>query len=71
MNMQVKIFDFSSLGYESENIEENINSWLTANPSVKVIHVKIKVLPGTGGESLFIFIFYEGPLGKSVFAAEL
>jgi len=69
--MQVKIFGISSLGHERENIEENINSWLTANPSIKVIHVKIKVLSGTGGESLIIFVFYEGPLGKSVFSAEL
>jgi hypothetical protein len=69
--MQGKIFDFSSLGYESEKIEENINSWLTANPSIKVIHVKTEVLPGTDGESLLIFVFFEGPLGKSVFTAEL
>jgi hypothetical protein len=66
--MQVKIFDFNSLGYESKNIEENINSWLTANPSIKVIHVKMQLSPGTGGESLFIFVFFEGPLGKGVFS---
>jgi hypothetical protein len=65
--MQVKIFDFSSL-VESEKIEGNINSWLTANPSINVIHVKIEVLPGSGGESLFIFVFFEGPLGKGVFS---
>ena len=69
--MQVKIFDFGSLGYEREKIEENINSWLTANPSTKVIHVKVELLPGTGGESLFIFVFFEGPLGKGVFTEEL
>ena len=60
--MQVKIFDFGNLGYEREKIEESINSWLTANPTIKVIHVKVELLPGTGGESLFIKATPENPV---------
>ena len=62
--MQVKIFIFSSFGYDDQGIEKSINSWLTENPNVKVKHVKIEVLQRGPGESLIALIFYEGELGE-------
>jgi hypothetical protein len=69
--MQVKIFIFSSLGgYDDQGVEKSINSWLTENPNVKVEYVKTQILARGPGESLIIFVFYEGKLGKGTFDAE-
>jgi len=70
--MQVKIFIFRSLGeYDDQGVEKSINSWLTENPIVKVKYVKTEILERGPGESLIIFVFYEGELGKGTFNSEL
>lgn len=50
--MKVKVFSIGLGG-----LEEEINSWLTANPKVKVQHVTVVQ---ESSQRLIVLIFYEG-----------
>ena len=57
---QVKVFSFHVFPLKNTEIEETINSWLTENPLIKVISFN----NGIVGDNLFVYVLYEGQLGK-------
>jgi len=58
ISMRVKVFSIGLGG-----LEEEINSWLTANPNIKAKYVGLSV-DEKAEKRVIVLVFYEGEVGE-------